>query len=187
MSTEPGVYDSFDDFMSEFYPDDPEARARIDRGAELLAAEERGARLAELRQRTHTPVEAVAARMGVALQRVIDLEEGSTGVDLRCIDQLPRMTMGDYNPTLSNLLLYLDDLSSYIHALGGNIDLEIIGGTTSVINPQTGAITHDTGDFHVPAPSEFFTKSLLATLHRFQPAQLKIWAEVEGWRTDIAA
>ncbi|MFG2116240.1 hypothetical protein ACGFRB_26970 [Streptomyces sp. NPDC048718] len=49
--TESGDDESFDDFLDEFFPEDPAARERIDRGAECLAAEERGARLVELRER----------------------------------------------------------------------------------------------------------------------------------------
>ncbi|MBD3004706.1 hypothetical protein [Streptomyces sp. 5-10] len=47
MSKEPvtrfGTYDSFGDFLDEFFPDDPMVRERVKRNVECLAAEERSA------------------------------------------------------------------------------------------------------------------------------------------------
>jgi DNA-binding XRE family transcriptional regulator len=186
MIPESGAYDSFDDFLDEFFPDDPAARERIERGAERLAAEERGARLVALRERAHATREDVAHRMGVELQRVIELEAG-TGFNLHHIDELTRTSPSGAGDDLHDLARYITELSSYIQAIGGDIQLEVAGSTMEVIDPETGMKKTTTGPFFVPAPADSFTPDMIYTVLRNNPAQLTIWAEVEGWRTDIAA
>ncbi|MFE4329541.1 hypothetical protein ACFRQM_08785 [Streptomyces sp. NPDC056831] len=56
-----------------------------------------------------------------------------------------------------------------------------------IIDPETGTKTTSTGPFFVTAPADSFTPDLIYTMLRKRPAQLIVWAEVEGWRTDIAA
>ncbi|MFB7913569.1 helix-turn-helix domain-containing protein [Streptomyces sp. NPDC056061] len=187
MTTESGTYDSFDDFLDEFFPDDSAARERIERGAEALAAEERGVRLVELRERARATREDVALRMGVELQRVIDLETGATGFDFHRIDELTRTDADEADEELRDLARYITELSSYIRAVGGDVQLEVSGATLEVADPVTGARTTSTGPLFVPAPADSFTPDLIFAVLRKKPARLIIWAEVEGWRTDIAA
>ncbi|MFE7410895.1 helix-turn-helix domain-containing protein [Streptomyces laurentii] len=187
MITESGAYESFDDFLDEFFPDDPGACERIERGAERLAAEERGARLVELRERVRATREDVARRMGVGLQRVIDLETGTPGFGLHRIDELTRSGFGEVDGELHGLARRITELSSYIQAIGGYVELEVSGATMGIVDPETGVTTTGTGTFVVPAPAESFTPDLVYTVLRNKPTQLIVWAEVEGWRTDIGA
>lgn len=164
MIDESGTYDSFDDFLDEFFPDDPADRESIERGAERLAAEERGARLVELRERSRATREDVALRMGVALQRVIDLESGTVGFDFRRIHGVAGTAPAEADDDLRELVRYLAELSAYVQAIGGDIQLELPGTTLDLADVKA-----------------------LRTLLRHQPVRLLVWAEVEGWRTDIAA
>ncbi|MDT0546918.1 helix-turn-helix domain-containing protein [Streptomyces lonegramiae] len=186
MIDESGVYDNFDDFLNEFHPDDTTARERIHREAERLAAHERGARLIELRERAQTSREQVAERMGVELQRVVDLEAGAIGFDLNRIDELTDTGPGEADQELHDIVHYIFDLSSYIRAIGGDVEVEISGATTEIIQ-ENGSIITSMTPLHVPAPAEFFTPDMIYTLLMRKPEQMKIWAEVEGWRTNIAA
>ncbi|MGW9412312.1 helix-turn-helix domain-containing protein [Streptomyces diastaticus] len=185
-SPKPGTYDTPDDLLAEFF-DDPADREDVKRLSERLAAEERGARLVELRERARASREAVAARMGVELQHVVDLEAGTIGFDLHRIEEITHTGPDEADDELHEVVRYLVDLSSYIQAIGADITLEISGGTVEVFDPETGTTTTSTGPFFLPAPAEYFTPDLLYTVLKRKPAQLKIWAEVEGWRTDIAA
>ncbi|MGW2109086.1 helix-turn-helix domain-containing protein [Streptomyces sp. NPDC001948] len=179
-------YAGADDFLAEFY-DDSEDIGRIKAGADRLVAENRGRRLVELRERAHASREDVARRMGVDLQRVIELETGTTGFGLHRIDELTQTGPDEADEELHDLARYITELSSYIQAIGGDIRLEVSGATMEIINPETGTTTTRTGPFFLPAPADSFTPDMIYTMLRNKPAQLTIWAEVEGWRTEIAA
>ena len=169
-------YASTDDFLAEFY-DDPADVRRVKSGADRLVAENRGRRLIELRERAHTTREDVARRMGVELQHVVDLETGTTGFGLQRAE----------GADLGGIVRRITELSSYIQAIGGDIQLEVSGATMEITDPDTGETTTRTGSFLVPAPADSFTPDMVHSILMNEPARLIIWAEVEGWRTDIAA
>ncbi|MFG2023071.1 helix-turn-helix domain-containing protein [Streptomyces sp. NPDC048825] len=167
---EAGVYDTPDDLLAEFF-DDPADREGVKREAERLAAEERGARLVELRERASATREDVARRMGVELARVINLESGAFSpprVDLSRIDELETSTSDELIP----LAQFIFDLAAYIQAIGGDVRLEIT---------QPGGRV-----WFLPAPTDRTNADLLYTILKQKPESLKVVAEMDGFRTEVA-
>ncbi len=171
MTNHPGVYDTPDDLLAEFF-DDPADREEIKREAERLAAEERGARLIELRERARASREDVARRMGVEVAQVISLETGF--FDLSLID-LSRI--GEWDETSADELVSLgrliSGLSAYVQAIGGDIEIEIREPDGRVL--------------FLPAPADRIDADLLYTiLKNHQPKSLKVIADLDGFRTEVA-
>ncbi|MFK3735667.1 hypothetical protein ACI2LJ_35985 [Streptomyces sp. NPDC088090] len=186
---QPGVYETPDDLLAEFF-DDPADREDVRREAEQLAAEERGARLVELRERTRTPRETLADRMGVPLQHVVDLENGDPAVNIhRLLHRALLKSSHDFHGDIAELwpiIRYLTQLSDYVRALGGDVDVELVKDTAGATTTWNSVRQHCL----LPEPSNppaYFTGALLSALQEHRPTRLRVWAEVEGWRTDIAA
>jgi predicted XRE-type DNA-binding protein len=98
---------TWDELEKELFDD--EDRADIARRAEVLRAQVRAYRLAEVRKRQHTTQVELAKRMGVSQARVSDIERGKIN------------------------RAEVDTLAAYVAALGGKLQLVANFGDEAIV------------------------------------------------------